>query len=473
MSMNKYMHPRNIYKKPPDFQQLALGYPEFRKYVKLDICGKVSFDFKDPDSLRVLSRTLLKKDFGLDVQIPREKLVPTIPLRLNYILWMEDLLDFMQLGENIKGIDIGTGASCVYPLIAAKKNNWSMVGTEIDEKSVSFAKKNVESNKLSSLITIVRVQPDTFLKGAVGNDPYDFCMCNPPFFSSFHEVHPFFKSRKIDRPRPKNAFVATANEVVSKGGEVEFIKHIIKESKELGDQLKLCSSMVGHKSSLPHLKAFLRELEVRSFKETEFCQGNTTRWGLAWTFCNFDLRKATDVVKLVGRPVKKHHPMFYFLPVADTGIESVNKVTVRILNIFKTLRMTFEEVTRNKSHQRFFVTALFNTWSHQRRKKREKMRKSLEGNDTNSIQEEPIQTEVKSPGKRVLDDLCDGTFTKKLKINGDNHEAAVFYKFLFGVSVIGGKIALELNTVDGFDRREYLNQILQYIKNNLRDEVAH
>lgn len=31
MSMNIYMHPRNIYKIPPDFTQLAVKYPEFRE----------------------------------------------------------------------------------------------------------------------------------------------------------------------------------------------------------------------------------------------------------------------------------------------------------------------------------------------------------------------------------------------------------------------------------------------------------
>lgn len=34
MSMNQYMHPRNIYKKPQNFKELAIEFPEFRKYVK-------------------------------------------------------------------------------------------------------------------------------------------------------------------------------------------------------------------------------------------------------------------------------------------------------------------------------------------------------------------------------------------------------------------------------------------------------
>lgn len=35
MALNKYMHPRNIYKVPPDFGRLAKIYPEFSAISKL------------------------------------------------------------------------------------------------------------------------------------------------------------------------------------------------------------------------------------------------------------------------------------------------------------------------------------------------------------------------------------------------------------------------------------------------------
>lgn len=64
----------------------------------------MSIDFKDPNSLRVLTKCLLQADFKLIVEIPENRLVPTLPLRLNYILWIEDLVTNR---ENVKGIDIG------------------------------------------------------------------------------------------------------------------------------------------------------------------------------------------------------------------------------------------------------------------------------------------------------------------------------------------------------------------------------
>lgn len=70
--------------------------------------GKIVFDYKNQDGLRMLTTVLLKKDFELDVHLPAGKLVPTIPLRLNYLLWVEDLFNLnYDSSRKIKGIDIG------------------------------------------------------------------------------------------------------------------------------------------------------------------------------------------------------------------------------------------------------------------------------------------------------------------------------------------------------------------------------
>lgn len=68
--------------------------------------GKVHIDFKDELALRTLTLCLLKRDFDLTVELPPEQLVPTLPLRLNYILWIEDILNAFELSDVI-GLDIG------------------------------------------------------------------------------------------------------------------------------------------------------------------------------------------------------------------------------------------------------------------------------------------------------------------------------------------------------------------------------
>lgn len=53
------------------------------------------------------------------------------------------------------------------------------------------------------------------------------------------------------------------------------------------------TSMVGRKTNLKTLTSKLREVGVTIVKTTEFVQGQTCRWGLAWSF----LPPSTKIVK--------------------------------------------------------------------------------------------------------------------------------------------------------------------------------
>lgn len=69
----------------------------------------LSLNFKDPEAVRALTCTLLREDFGLSIDIPLERLIPTVPLRLNYIHWVEDLIGHQDSDKSTlrRGIDIG------------------------------------------------------------------------------------------------------------------------------------------------------------------------------------------------------------------------------------------------------------------------------------------------------------------------------------------------------------------------------
>lgn len=47
---------------------------------------------------------------------------------------------------------LGTGASCIYPLLGATMNGWYFLATEVDDICFNYAKKNVEQNNMSELI---------------------------------------------------------------------------------------------------------------------------------------------------------------------------------------------------------------------------------------------------------------------------------------------------------------------------------
>ena len=149
------MDARKRYKgKPPDFTYLATKYPDFKQQVQINLHGGVSLNFKDPEAVRALTCTLLREDFGLSINIPLERRIPTVPLRLNYIHWVEDLIGHQNSDKSTlrRGIDIGTGASCIYPLLGMTLNGWYFLVTEVDDMWFNYAKKNVEQNNLSDLI---------------------------------------------------------------------------------------------------------------------------------------------------------------------------------------------------------------------------------------------------------------------------------------------------------------------------------
>lgn len=117
------MHSRNRYAgKKPDFGELAEFRPSLKPFLlqKNDSSTQpysFSLDFSKPAALRELACALLEKDFGITLEIPLDKLIPTVPLRLNYIHWLEDLLSgdanpSIPKGTSIVGIDIGMMLFC-------------------------------------------------------------------------------------------------------------------------------------------------------------------------------------------------------------------------------------------------------------------------------------------------------------------------------------------------------------------------
>ncbi|WCJ27941.1 Ribosomal RNA large subunit methyltransferase F [Euphorbia peplus] len=318
------IHPKNKYAdKPPDFGLLASLYASFKPFVFYSRDGRPKIDWTDFNSTRELTRLLLLHDHGLNWWIPDGQLCPTVPNRSNYIHWIEDLLSSNVIpekkgnGKIVRGFDIGTGANCIYPLLGASLLGWSFVGSDVTDVALEWAERNVKNNPhISELIEVRKVvnrqgalsiedvhnaqsvngesktnvneclimeQLDSsnkydgppVLSGVVKDgEKFDFCMCNPPFFENMDEAG----------LNPKTACGGTPEEMVCPGGEKAFITRIIEDSAVSKESFRWYTSMVGRKANLKFLTSKLREVGVTIVKTTEFVQGRTCRWGLAWSF---------------------------------------------------------------------------------------------------------------------------------------------------------------------------------------------
>jgi 23S rRNA (adenine1618-N6)-methyltransferase len=281
---NDKMHPENKYfENPPDFKLLAEKYPEFNKYVFQNKYGSYSINWKDKNASKELTRTLLLEDFNLNYwDIPDGYLIPSITSRCNYIHWIKDLLELeeFQLNEKDKiiGLDIGTGANCIYPLLGHQIYNWEFKATDINEESLKIAEKNIEENNLKDFIKLC-YQPDhkMILHNIIQeNDFFFFTMCNPPYFSLEEE---------IKHDNPNTACEYNSKEVYCEGGEYQFINQMIEESENFKYNVLWFTTLIGKKITLDKILKILSIKEnVKIIKKTTFYQGKLARWGLAWTY---------------------------------------------------------------------------------------------------------------------------------------------------------------------------------------------
>ncbi|KAA8594254.1 hypothetical protein FQN60_005088, partial [Etheostoma spectabile] len=316
-------------------------------------------NFKEPEAVRALTCTLLKEDFGLTIEIPLERLIPTVPLRLNYIHWVEDLIDGQK--QPRRGIDIGTGASCIYPLLGATMNSWYFLATEVDNICFDYATKNVEQNNLSDLIKVVKVPQKTLLMDALKEETeivYDFCMCNPPFFANQLEAKGV-NSRNSRRAPPSSVNTGGVTEIMAEGGELEFVKQIIHDSLQLKKRLRWYSCMLGKKCSLAPLKEELRKQGSPPSKKRKL---EKARKPLSFTLPEAGLKALQAKASALGGAARS----------------PVDIITALLEKTLTDLRVLHKCVPCTKQEQSLFLTAVENTWIHGRQKRREGSRQLRE-----------------------------------------------------------------------------------------------
>ncbi|KAJ3165698.1 hypothetical protein HDU88_003891 [Geranomyces variabilis] len=284
------MHERNPFNDRPNFAELARQYEHLAPYLRPNWQGAPSIDFKDAQALRELTYALLWTGFGLRLEIPLDMLCPPVPNRLDYVLTIEDLLAESGIKSDapVHGIDIGAGASCIYPLLACKRNEkWRMLGLDIEPRAIAYATANVAQNQLNSKITVCKNETDVILNkdllDGFHKKRYDFTMCNPPFYESAEQIA---RSRAGKDAPPRAVCSGTRAEMVTEGGELGFIRRILAESArpEMRRRVRWFTSLVGRKEDLASLEDALRAVGGARWEIKSLRQGATVRWVIAWTF---------------------------------------------------------------------------------------------------------------------------------------------------------------------------------------------
>eukprot|EP00058_Branchiostoma_floridae_P026379 XP_002611870.1 hypothetical protein BRAFLDRAFT_83106 [Branchiostoma floridae] len=465
MALNKYMHPRNKYKNnPPDFAVLAKKYPDFAQYVTYNKSETRGFiNFKDPEAMRCLTCTLLKEDFGLEVEIPNDRLIPTLPLRLNYIHWIEDLLQGMddvtkEAGDSgkVTGIDIGAGACCIYPLLGCTLNGWNFLATEVDPTSYTYAVNNVSRNNKQDNITVKSVKRDEGLLKFLNEDEsyFDFCMCNPPFYANDLEAQGLLPDRGSERPLPSSISTASEAERVASGGEVGHVSRIILESLQLQQRIGFYTSMLGKKSSLKPLKEMLKE------------NGK---------------KKSKPPIRTVVPEKYLQHLMKHAAQTGGMQNTRVQLVSSAIKQLLGELQVPFQECAPpSPDHSiSLTLTPTENTWIHNRKRRRQKSREAAEGlkhvEQPLMLQFDTPEQKEQQPNTKMEEEkmehdgshVGEGGKSEKLDDTDRASEEAAHEEFLFkaclSISMIDKGIVMEMGWLEGKDK-DGMNQLVCYLK---------
>ncbi|KAK3318066.1 hypothetical protein B0H66DRAFT_556175 [Apodospora peruviana] len=330
---------RNLYFKEPNFRELARKDAGFARFIKQN--GQL--DFTDPAAVMQLTKSLLMANFGLKIELPDDRLCPPVPNRHNYILWLKNLLDtssYQQPGGKLCGLDVGTGASCIYPLLGTAQRPWCFIATDIDARSLSYARQNVSLNGLDNRIRVVQRSTTDHLipLDDLGIPSIDFVMMNPPFYISENEM--LSSANKKSRP-PHSACTGAPVEMVCDGGEVAYVGRMVQESLVMRDRVKWYTSMLGKVTSLEALVEQLRANNIDNYAVTEFVQGNKTkRWALGWSFG--PMRPDDDAARGIKAAIWKKvlPPVVRMDLLALPAFSEVGRVIKRITDVVGSLELS-------------------------------------------------------------------------------------------------------------------------------------
>lgn len=297
-TVKQNLHPRNKNRDRYDLEALTKAVPELLTHVIKNKSGQHSVNFSNPQAVKLLNQAILHHYYGITFwEFPNDNLVPPIPGRAEYIHLVADLLaeyndSTIPKGDRINCLDIGTGASCIYPIIGVTEYNWNFIGTDIDANSIKAARNIVGANKgLKGKITFrLQKNPRNILANILSaKDKIDITICNPPFHATVTELLNGNK-RKVKNLTGKPTksakfnFSGRVNELVYDGGEFRFIQNMISESKMFASNCFWFSSLVSKESNLKKIQPLLQKNNATKTKILNIKTGNKMSRIIAWTY---------------------------------------------------------------------------------------------------------------------------------------------------------------------------------------------
>lgn len=294
MASKTKLHPRNLHLDGYNFERLVSQTPELEAFMVKNPVGQSTVDFQDPRAVRMLNRALLRTHYDIEFwDIPAGYLCPPIPGRVDYIHHLADLLaednnvQEAPRGRHIKALDIGTGASLVYPLIGQSAYGWRFTGVDVDANAVKSARQIRDVNKLDIDLRLQNNSENIFRGVIQPDDAFHVTLCNPPFHGSLEQANKGTQRKWASLGKGRSTklnFGGREAELWYPGGEIKFIARMVAESMDFAKQCLWFTSLVSKKDNLQPLHRILGKARVAEYKVVEMAQGQKTSRFIAWTY---------------------------------------------------------------------------------------------------------------------------------------------------------------------------------------------
>ena len=308
--MSKVKYNKNIFSNDfkPDFLILMKQFPELKKFIIKQDEDKekvFSFDWSNNDFSLLMAKSIL--DYYFDIKyyhVPKGYLIPPIPSRLNYINLINSSLNEIK-EENIMGIDIGTGANIIYPILGNSVYNWKFICSEINNDAYNNAKIILQKNNLEKNINLIKQnnKNNIFLGILNQEKKYTFSMSNPPYYDYEQEI-------KIEDKKRDNEF--NFDEVYYKNGELGFFERYFQESICYKKNIFLFTILIGKKSNAEiicdKINSYKDIIKLCDMKKIQ--TGNNMRYVIYWSFYNN--YKDFILTKLYSYDYKKFRPIIHY-----------------------------------------------------------------------------------------------------------------------------------------------------------------
>ena len=176
--------------------------------------------------------------------------------------------------------------------MGTREYGWFFIGSEVDNKAIDAANKNIAANDCLREMIEVRQQknPSDIFYGIIRkNEQFDVTICNPPFHASAKEASAATTRKLINLERNQKGkkvlnFGGQNSELWYKGGEEAFVRRMISQSVKFKMSCFWFTTLVSKKENLRGIYKVLNKAGAREIKTIEMGQGNKISRIVAWTF---------------------------------------------------------------------------------------------------------------------------------------------------------------------------------------------